>query len=67
MKRGALLLATLTPMDECSYFVWQYREEGIAEGSRRNVLKKDVLLIESWLSVMLGWDRLGNVFLVRPL
>jgi len=43
----------------CSYAVWQYGEEVIAEGSRRNVLK-NVMLMGSWLSVMLGWDTVGN-------
>ena len=38
----------------CSYAVWQYREEGIAEVSRRILLKNVVMLMGSWLSVMLG-------------
>jgi hypothetical protein len=28
----------------CSYAVWQYREEGIAEGSRRILLKNAVMV-----------------------
>ena len=31
----------------CSYAVWQYREEGIAKGSRRMLLKNAVMLMES--------------------
>ena len=43
----------------CSYAVWQYREEGIAEGSRRILLKNAVMVLGSKLSVML---RVGIVF-----
>ena len=35
----------------CSYAVWQYREERMAEGSRRNLLKNDVMLMGSWYTV----------------
>ena len=44
----------------CSYAVWKYGEEGIAEGSRRNLLKNDVMLMGSRLWVMLGWDTVGK-------
>jgi hypothetical protein len=51
----------------CNYAVWQYREEGIAEGSRKNLLKNYVMLMGSWLWVMLGvgygWEM---CFMVRP-
>jgi hypothetical protein len=47
----------------CSNAVWQYCEEGIAEGSRRMLLKNGVMVVGWKLSVML---RVVIVFLVRP-
>jgi GH25 family lysozyme M1 (1,4-beta-N-acetylmuramidase) len=34
-------------MGVCSYAVWQYSEEGIAEGSRRILLKNAVMVMGS--------------------
>ena len=44
----------------CSYAVWQYREEGIAVGSRRIFIKTcvdgDGILVVGVVGVVHGWE-----------
>ena len=49
----------------CSYAVWQYREEGIAEGIRRIFIETcgDGIVVDGNVR---GEIWLANVFLVRP-
>ena len=47
----------------CSYAVWQYREEDVAEDGRRILWKNAGMILGSTLSVLL---RVGILFLVRP-